>query len=62
MGFPQAVKMMMQSGFTGWYCMVEREGEVAAGDAIDIVAGDRDLTIEQMNEFRRGRRSDEPAG
>lgn len=57
MGFKWAVKMMVDSGYTGFYCSVLRQGMLAAGDAVQLVAGDRVLTIEQSHRLRnRARR------
>ena len=49
MGFPHAAKMMVQSGFTGFYLEVLQTGTVAAGDTIRIVPGAREVTVEQMH-------------
>lgn len=43
---PKMVKMFLKSGRTGFYLAVTREGEVEAGDGVEIVAPARDsLTI-----------------
>ena len=36
MGSPMAVKLMQQSGRFGWYYQVIEEGEVRAGDPIEV--------------------------
>lgn len=52
MGFKWAVKMMVESGFTGFYCSVSRPGALRAGDPVQLVAGDRVLSIEQTHRLR----------
>jgi MOSC domain-containing protein YiiM len=56
MGFSWASKMMVQSGFTGAYCAVVRPGRLTAGDPIDVLPGDRIVTIEQSHRLRHGNR------
>jgi MOSC domain-containing protein YiiM len=59
MGFNQAVKLMVQSGASGFYLRVLREGTVTAGDAVTLNAGPRELSIAQINDRRRkGRQRD----
>lgn len=59
MGFAHAVKMMVQSGATGFYLRVVREGAVQAGDSIALTPGPRDVSIVQINDRRwRGRQRD----
>lgn len=53
MGFSHALKMMVQSGYSGFYLRVVEDGEIAAGDAIALVAGRREVSIAQINEQRR---------
>lgn len=52
MGFKWASKMMVQSGFTGWYCSVVQAGGVAAGDALELRPGARDLSLLEMHGLR----------
>lgn len=52
LGFKWAVKMMVDSGFTGFYCSVLRKGRLAAGDTIEHLPGDRVLTIAQSHRLR----------
>lgn len=40
-----AAKMMMQSGYTGFYAAVVRAGELRAGDVIRVVPGERQITV-----------------
>ncbi|KIF82812.1 MOSC domain-containing protein [Noviherbaspirillum autotrophicum] len=59
MGFSHAVKMMTQSGFTGFYLRVIEEGEIATGDAVTLLPGTRNVSIAQVNEQRlKGRQRD----
>jgi MOSC domain-containing protein YiiM len=59
MGFSHAVKMMVQSGFSGFYLRVIQTGALQAGDAIVLTPGPRDVSIAQVNEQRRrGRQRD----
>jgi MOSC domain-containing protein YiiM len=44
--------MMVQSGYTGFYCAVVRPGKLAAGDQIDVVAGERAVSIEQAHRLK----------
>jgi MOSC domain-containing protein YiiM len=52
MGFNQATKMMVQSGFTGFYLEVLETGSVAAGDTFRVVPGPREVTIEELFRMR----------
>ncbi len=52
MGFPHAAKMMVQSGFTGFYLEVLETGTIAAGDTIRIVPGAREVTVEEMHRLK----------
>jgi MOSC domain-containing protein YiiM len=59
MGFSHAVKMMVQSGATGFYLCVVQEGILQAGDAITLLPGPREVSIVQINDQRRrGRQRD----
>jgi len=59
MGFAHAVKMMVQSGFTGFYLRVRQTGNLQQGDAVRLVAGPRQVSIEQINRQRyKGRQRD----
>ncbi|WP_151632569.1 MOSC domain-containing protein [Noviherbaspirillum aerium] len=59
MGFGHAAKIMLQSGYSGFYLRVVETGEIAAGDAIALIAGPRETSIMQINERRRkGRQQD----
>jgi MOSC domain-containing protein YiiM len=47
MGFKHAAKMMVQSGFCGFYCSVVQPGILTAGDKMTIHPGDQVISIEQ---------------
>lgn len=53
LGFPQAGKMMWQSGFCGFYLAVHRPGHVAAGDAFSVLPGPREVSISELFRARR---------
>ncbi len=48
MGFPQAAKLMWQSGYCGSYLAVIEPGEVAAGDAFELVPGPREVSVREL--------------
>jgi len=59
MGFKHASKMMVQSGFTGFYLEVLQPGTIAAGDTFHVIPGARELTIEESHRLRsRGKQRD----
>lgn len=59
MGFSHAAKMMLQAGCSGFYLRVLQTGEISAGDAVTLVAGQRAMSIAQINERRlKGRQRD----
>jgi len=45
MGFPQAAKLMVQSGFCGSYLGVLVPGTVSAGDPIELIPGPREVSL-----------------
>jgi MOSC domain-containing protein YiiM len=49
MGFGHAAKMMVQSGYTGFYLEVMKPGALAAGDAITLKPGERLVRIDEMH-------------
>jgi MOSC domain-containing protein YiiM len=56
MGFAQAVKLMMQSGYCGAYLVVLQPGHVAAGDTISLEPGPREVNLRELFRSRaRGR-------
>lgn len=45
MGFPQAAKLMVRSGFCGSYLGVLVPGTVSAGDPIELLPGPREVSL-----------------
>ena len=56
MGFAQASKLMMQSGYCGVYLGVIEPGAVAAGDAIQLEPGPRQVNLRDLFKARMGGR------
>ena len=52
---PDMVKRFLESGRTGFYCAVLKEGKVAAGDSIELLERDQhDITVADVaNLYRR---------
>ncbi|WP_290872701.1 MOSC domain-containing protein [Aquabacterium sp.] len=48
MGFPQAVKLMSQSGYCGYYLSVRTGGSIAAGEAFELIPGPREVGISEL--------------
>jgi MOSC domain-containing protein YiiM len=48
MGFPHAAKMMVQSGWCGFYLSVVQPGSIAAGEAFALVPGPREVGIVEL--------------
>lgn len=48
MGFAQASKLMAQSGFCGFYLAVHTPGVLRAGDAFEVIAGQRGTGIPEL--------------
>lgn len=48
MGFPQAAKLMWQSGYCGSYLAVIEPGHVAAGDTFELVPGPREVNLREL--------------
>jgi MOSC domain-containing protein YiiM len=48
MGFKQAAKLMVQSGFCGSYLQIIEPGTVQAGDPIELQPGPRDVNIREL--------------
>jgi MOSC domain-containing protein YiiM len=48
MGFKQAAKLMVQSGFCGSYMAVLRPGTLQSGDPITLQAGPREVNLRQL--------------
>lgn len=56
MGFNQAVKMMSQSGYCGFYLAVRTPGTIAAGESYELIPGTREVSIAELFKvkMRRG--------
>ena len=48
MGFAQASKLMVQSGYCGFYLAVRRPGFVAAGEGFELVPGPREVSVTEI--------------
>lgn len=48
MGFPQASKLMNQSGYCGTYLAVMQTGTVQSGDEVELVPGPREVNLRQL--------------
>ena len=48
MGFKQAAKMMVQSGWCGFYLAVRRAGTLEAGQSFELVPGPREVSIREL--------------
>ena len=55
MGFAHAAKLMIESAWCGWYLAVREAGTIAAGDAFEIVAGPRQVSLWELFRARTGR-------
>nr|HET7859775.1 MOSC domain-containing protein [Caldimonas sp.] len=55
MGFEHAVKLMTESAWCGWYLAVREPGTIAAGDAFDVVAGPRQVSVWELFRARTGK-------
>ena len=51
MGYKGASKAMIQSTRSGWYLKVHKGGSIKAGDAIIVMPGRREMSIQQQNHF-----------
>lgn len=60
MGYKGAAKAMLQSGFSGWYLRVNQSGTLSAGAEIQVLAGERLISIADQNQalFKRGNQKD----
>jgi MOSC domain-containing protein YiiM len=58
MGFPQAVKLMWQSGYCGCYLAVVKPGQVQAGDAVELQPGAREISLLELFRTRRQRHAE----
>lgn len=48
MGFAQAVKLMVRSGYCGSYLAVIEPGRVCAGDPIELLPGPREVNLREL--------------
>lgn len=60
MKYKGAAKAMLQSGYSGWYLRVNQIGPISAGAAIEVIPGDRLISIAQQNSvlFNRNKQKD----
>lgn len=56
MGFSQAVKMMSQSGYCGFYLAVRTPGTIAAGESYELIPGTREVSIAELFKVKMRRR------
>jgi MOSC domain-containing protein YiiM len=52
MGFSHAAKMMVQSGYCGFYAAVLHEGDITAGECFTLVPGAREVSIAELFEMK----------
>ena len=57
LGLPWAARVMTQSGYTGFYCSVVHPAEVAAGEPVLIVPGDRAVNVLETFRLKLKRKS-----
>ena len=58
-GLPHASKLMVQSGFSGFYLRVVEPGMITAGDPIRLLPGVREVSLLSLHDRRRtGRQYD----
>jgi MOSC domain-containing protein YiiM len=55
MGFAHAAKLMVESAWCGWYLAVREAGTIAAGDAFEVVAGPREVSLWELFRARTGK-------
>lgn len=55
MGFAQALPLMVESGWCGFYLAVQRPGTLAAGQRFRVVPGPREVSIPELFRARVGR-------
>jgi len=56
MGFAQAVKLMAQSGYCGYYLSVRKGGSIAAGESYELIPGQREVSITELFKVAMKRR------
>ena len=58
MGYAQAVRQMVTSGYSGVYLKVITTGDIQVGDAITLIPGAREVSIASINDrHQKARRS-----
>jgi MOSC domain-containing protein YiiM len=55
MGFDQAGKLMVQSGWCGFYLATRVPGTLSAGERFKLIAGPREVGIDELFRARMGR-------
>jgi len=56
LGFRHAAKLMVQNGWCGFYLAVRRPGTLATGESAELVAGPREVQVQELFRARmRGR-------
>jgi MOSC domain-containing protein YiiM len=55
MGFNQAVKLMAQSAYCGFYLAVRQPGSLQAGQSFELLPGPREVGIRELFRSRMGR-------
>ena len=55
MGFAHAAKLMVQSGWCGWYLSMREPGTIAAGESFTVVPGPREVGVGELFRARAGR-------
>ena len=55
LGFPQAVRLMAESGFCGFYLSVLEPGSVCAGEAFELIPGRRSMGIPELFSAKRAK-------
>jgi MOSC domain-containing protein YiiM len=56
MGFNQAAKLMVQSGYCGFYLAVKREGTILAGEAFELIPGPREVGVVELFKAKMGKK------
>lgn len=56
MGFAQAVKMMVQAGWCGFYLAVKAPGTIEAGESFELLPGPREVGIVELFRARTAAR------
>lgn len=54
MGFKQAAKMMVKSGWCGFYLAVRAPGTIEAGQSFELVPGAREVSIRELFQAKAG--------